>query len=186
MKTDLRQNRLYFIVYKTCMFFMFRLVVPLLVLIHVNIKLMVTLRNASKDRARLTKAQNSSASGPLTRKQQNSKKDYFTTILVSVVSVFIMCQFPDFVVRTAVTIKSFTSLKFDLHYFNTITNMLLTLNSSINCLVYCLTGHRFRRILIRQLCKPFVITRHQHMAMDDTTYSHDAKHTTMYVQETTI
>ena len=163
------------------MFFMFRLAVPLLVLIHVNIKLLQTLRTASRDRAQLTRAQCSKSLTNNSRraKHHSQERDYFTTILVSVVSVFIVCQLPDFLLRSAVTIKQFTNLQFDLHYFNTLTNMLLTLNSSINCLVYCLTGTRFRKILARQVCK---YSYHQIDMGDNNT----TKQSVLYVHETTI
>ena len=187
MKTELRKNRLYFIIYKTIMFFMFRLGVPLLVLILVNIKLMVTLRNASRERALLTHNQKAQNTRPLTgksRTQPAGKKDYFTTILVSVVSVFIVCQFPDFLLRTGVTLKQFTSFEFEPQYFNTMTNMMLTLNSSINCLVYCLTGKRFRKILARQMCRTFISHQH-HIAMDET-FSNDGTKHTVYAHETTM
>ena len=170
------------------MYFIFRLVVPLLVLILVNIKLLITLRVASRDRAQLTRSQNSKVQTNSSRKHKHQvqKKDYFTTILVSVVSVFIVCQFPDFLLRIVVTINSFTSYQFELQYFNTITNMLLTMNSSINCLIYCLTGHRFRKILVRQLCRLFLSRHQHHIAMDETFTNDGTKQSALYIQETTI
>jgi len=35
---------------------------------------------------------------------------------------------------------------------NSITNVMLTLNSSINFLIYCLVGKKFRRIFVRMVC----------------------------------
>ena len=35
---------------------------------------------------------------------------------------------------------------------NSVTNVMLTLNSSINFLIYCLVGKKFRRIFVRMVC----------------------------------
>jgi len=37
-------------------------------------------------------------------------------------------------------------------YVNAVTNVLLTLNSAVNFLVYCLVGKKFRRLFIAMLC----------------------------------
>ena len=149
--TTLRKNRHYVIFYKTGAFFIFRMIIPLLTLTILNCKLMSTLKIAKLDRAKLTNANHNNLN------RARSRKDSFTLILVSVVSVFILCQTPDFLLRLIVSVRRFqgthstlTSLPYS--YANTFTNMLLTLNSSINCVIYCVTGKRFRHILRRVLC----------------------------------
>ena len=149
--TTLRKNRHYVIFYKTGAFFIFRMIIPLLILTILNCKLISTLNIAKLDRAKLTNASHNNLN------RARSRKDSFTLILVSVVSVFILCQTPDFLLRLIVSIRRFTgkhslltSLPYS--YANTFTNMLLTLNSSINCVIYCVTGKRFRHILRRVLC----------------------------------
>lgn len=37
-------------------------------------------------------------------------------------------------------------------YINAITNVMLTLNSAINFLIYCLVGKKFRRIFVAMMC----------------------------------
>ena len=37
-------------------------------------------------------------------------------------------------------------------YINAITNVLLTLNSAVNFLIYCLIGKKFRRIFVAMVC----------------------------------
>ncbi len=70
-------------------------------------------------------------------------RENITLMLVVVVSVFILCEIPDLVLRFMFTLMSFVkAIKFDivqLRYFNTVTNALLTLNSAIDFLIYCLT-----------------------------------------------
>ena len=140
INTDLRKNRMYFIFYKTIAFFLFRMIIPLLTLTILNIKLMFTLKEAKKDRVRLTQNQN------------NTRRDSFTVVLVAVVTVFIVCQLPDFILRLLLAIKSFIRFELNVQYVAHLTNMLLTVNSSINVVIYCLTGKRFRRTLRRMLC----------------------------------
>ena len=137
----LRKNDLYVLIYKTVLFFIFRMVGPLFVLVVLNIKLIQTLRRARRDHAQLTQTAN------------QRTNNYFNLILVTVVTVFIVCQTPDFLVRIAMTIKTYSTIKFDIYWPNTFSNMMLTINSSVNCLIYCLTGRKFRQILYRILCR---------------------------------
>ena len=143
--TALRKQEDYIFIYKTVLFFPFRMIVPLLSLMILNVKLMLTLKEANRVRARLTTCQASS-------------KDSF--ILVSVVSVFILCQVPDFFVRGGIALKSYGKFKYDFTYWTTITNMLLSVNSCINVIIYCLTGKRFRTILKELLCHPVTTLKH--------------------------
>ena len=39
-----------------------------------------------------------------------------------------------------------------LRYINAVTNVLLTLNSAVNFLIYCLVGKKFRRIFVAMVC----------------------------------
>ena len=46
-----------------------------------------------------------------------------------------------------------TKLQTDYYrYVNAITNVLLTLNSAVNFLIYCLVGKKFRRIFVAMIC----------------------------------
>lgn len=154
--TPLRQNQYYILYYKTVMYFIFRMIIPMGTLIILNLKLIQTVRRARHDQAQLTQA---------TATQRTNY--YFNVILVAIVSVFIVCQAPDFVLRILLTIKSYAKLKLEFSLPVLFTNMLLTVNSSANCLLYCLTGRKFRQILYRILCRP---CSRQHIAMDDVRY----------------
>ena len=137
-QTDLRRNPIYFIVYKTCLYFLFRVVIPLATLTVLNAKLILVLRSATRSHAVLTRT-------------APPRSDPFTRILVAVVTVFLFCQLPSFILRTVVTVKAFTGWNINVWYWATLSNVLLTINSSINCVVYCISGPRFRKIL-QKLC----------------------------------
>ena len=150
--STLRKNRLYFIIYKTILYFLFRVILPLGTLSILNTRLIITLRRARQKQAVLTKA--------------SRKSDTVTVILVAMVTIFIICELPDFIIRTLVTVQAFTGVRMKVYYYNTITNMLLTVNSSVNCLIYGLTGRRFRKILGRLFCRTCSSPRHRHLVAD--------------------
>ena len=140
--TWLRNNELYKLIYKTILFFIFRMVGPLGILLMLNVKLIQALRRARRDHAQLTQTSN------------QCTNNYFNLILVTVVTVFIICQTPDLLLRIAMTISTYAKLEFRPHWPNMFSNMMLTVNSSVNCLIYCLAGRRFRLILFRMLWRP--------------------------------
>jgi len=78
-------------------------------------------------------------------------------MLVTVVTVFIVCQLPNLGIRIAFTAGEFAPrgvVRLDmasLRYANVASNALLTLNSAINFAVYCLVGKKFRRIFLREV-----------------------------------
>ena len=141
--TPLRKDATYFIVYHTVLHFLFRLIIPLVIVSLLNVCLIFVLRQAHKDRQLLA--------GNRTAEKRN-KSDSYTKLLVAMVTVFIICEMPDFVVRVAITVRHITNANYTVHYFSTITNLLLTVNSAINCLIYSLAGRRFRKALCTLTC----------------------------------
>ena len=143
-QTPFRKNRVYFLVYKTIMYFIFRAIGPLLALIILNLRLVKALREVRKKHRDMNKS---------TKHREN-----ITLMLVVVVTVFILCELPDLVVRVVFSLLVFLFKpdSYDvnkLRYFNVTSNALLTLNSGINFLIYCLIGNKFRNILWQMCCK---------------------------------
>jgi len=144
-KTALRTNRNYFLVYKTMCYFVFRSVGPLVALVLLNVELVRAMRAIRRRRRHLT--------------HKAIHCESRTAMLVTVVTVFIVCQLPDLAIRVAYTCAEFASPRSDdvldltaLRYANAASNALLTLNSAVNFLVYCLVGRKFRRILLHEIC----------------------------------
>ena len=143
-QTQFRKSRVYFLVYKTIMYFIFRAIGPLLALIILNLRLVKALREVRKKHRDMTKS---------TKHREN-----ITLMLVVVVTVFILCELPDLIVRVvfSLLVFLFEPGSYDLYklrYFNVTSNALLTLNSGINFLIYCLIGNKFRNILWQMCCK---------------------------------
>ena len=140
-KTALASSWIYFLVYKTILYFMFRAFGPLLTLIVLNTMLMRALHAVRKRREKLTR--------------NNQHRENMTLVLVIVVTVFFVCQIPDLTLRIIMTFVNLHVIDLDLtslRYVNAVTNMLLTINSSTNFLVYCLIGKKFRKLLGQMCC----------------------------------
>uniref|UniRef100_X2B1Y7 G-protein coupled receptors family 1 profile domain-containing protein n=1 Tax=Capitella teleta TaxID=283909 RepID=X2B1Y7_CAPTE len=138
-KSAMRQSKIYFLVYKTICYFIFRAIGPLLTLIILNYKLIKALQEVRRRHEDLTRS--------------GKHRENITLMLVVVVCVFIVCTLPDLFLRLIVAFREFfphltRGLQWHwLSAMNVITNMLLVINSSINFLIYCLIGKKFRKIL---------------------------------------
>src|SRR6218665_1778309 len=156
VKTRMRQSALYFIIYKTICHVIFRSFGPLIAIIVLNGRLISALRRL-KRRHILRK--------PVDR-------DNLTMMIVAVVSIFIFCQLPDIALRVILSgeyLFPFSAVPSSvsessghlqqqsyllLSYIKVLSHVLLTLNSSVNLLVYCLIGRKFRRIFLELfLCR---------------------------------
>lgn len=142
-QTHLREDKLYFLLYKTLCHLTLRSLGPLLTLIVLNSKLIAALRQLRVRRRSLTRSCNPG--------------DNVTLMLVVVVSVFVVCELPDCCLRLTVTLLEYFQV-WDLAndkavaVANVFVNMLHTFNSSVNFLIYCLVGRKFRRILVQICC----------------------------------
>ena len=152
VRTPLRHSRVYYVVYKTLCFLVFRTAGPLVALIVLNARLICALRTA---RQRLKAANRRLRQMTLQgrRRQRRRRTTNLTLSLVVVVSVFIVCEFPDLGLRSAIAVMEFTTDRRQaqvniLRRGNTVTNALLAFNSSVNFIIYCLVGKKFRDILL--------------------------------------
>jgi len=84
-----------------------------------------------------------------------SRRIYTTVMLIGVVIIFIVCQFPALVSRTIWAFaddpsRAFTDLP--LYTLNETANFLVLLNSSVNIVPYYFFGRRFRRQFLTLFC----------------------------------
>ena len=144
-RTDLRYNRVYILVYKTICYLLFRAGGPLAALVVLNSRLLTTLRHQKRWRR--------SRQSLMTTRVSAWHRENVTAMLVTVVTVFIICELPDPTLRLVYATVQLTSYPSDdllltLRYVNTITNALLAFNSSINFIIYFLVGRTFRRVFV--------------------------------------
>jgi hypothetical protein len=190
--TKLRDNDVYYVVYKIAGSLVFRTVGPLVAILVLNAFLIRALHEARRRHQQLATssgATHGSGSGggisasSKKRRSSSRHRENITLMLVAVVSVFIVCQLPDLGLRIGVaavgesaqsvrvtasvnalavgpkpaaappiagvpSIGGGTSSQDFIRYVNSITNVLMALNSAVNFLIYCLVGKKFRRIFI--------------------------------------
>lgn len=142
--TKMRRSAVYFVLYKTVCYAIFRSVGPLIIIITLNIRLTLTLRRLNRRRL---------------NQRRHTDRDNLTAMIVAVVSVFVVCQCPDVFLRIFLSTERFYPsasnarlLRFS-RLLHVSSNALLTLNSSVNFLVYCMIGKKFRRIFLEMFLR---------------------------------
>ena len=142
--TSLLKNRVYIIAYRIVLFFICMYLVPMLLLISLNAKLLTTLKNAELYRASIT-------DNKITRSNQS-----ITAIVVTVVLVTILCNVTAMLSHLVWSLQQcFTHLahlETPRRYLALISNVLVTINSAINFVIYCFCSRNFRAILVN-MCK---------------------------------
>jgi hypothetical protein len=135
--------RLCVVIYHVALRFLCVSIGPLIVLLVLNILIIRTVGRAVRQRHAIT-------SGQDLKSTSNRHQDDLTKMVIVVVTVFIACQVTYLGWRSADTALRFGWIAVDasLHYhFLPITDTLLVLNSSVNFVIYCLVGKKFRRLL---------------------------------------
>ena len=139
--TAMRSSLVYFLSYKTCLYLVFRFLLPFAALAFFNQRLVRAMRESDRLRRR-----SATRSGGTERQH--------TWTLVVVVVVFVVCELPTVAVRVWVVLAEYAGdyIRFSitvLRYANMASNLMLTVNSSVNVVIYCFMGRQFRAILLR-------------------------------------
>jgi len=132
--TPLRNNPAYVSVYMTWLYLVVMYFLPFVGLTGFNLFIYKQVRQANLERAQLTHSQ--------------KKEISLATMLMVVVSVFFICNILALVVNILESV-----IKVEIIILNRISNLLVTLNSSVNFIIYCIFGDKFKRIFY-QLCCP--------------------------------
>ncbi|XP_015790938.1 sex peptide receptor-like [Tetranychus urticae] len=127
-QTALRQNRLYYWLYYICLNLALLYIIPLSLLTALNTEIYKAVRRASRNRATLT--------------NQEETELNIASMLVLLVSIFIACNAPAFVVNC---MEFFNAPGYEMATI--FSNLLVCLNSSINFVIYCIFGKKFRKKL---------------------------------------
>ena len=136
LPSELRSNGAYINVYINTMYLVFMYVVPFTSLAVFNLLIYREVKRANKERARLTRLQ--------------QKEIGLATMLMVVVLVFFLCNF------LALVINVLEVYKKNFFWLNNVSNLLVTINSSVNFIIYCIFGDKFKRIFFRLFCPTIV------------------------------
>ncbi len=157
----LRTDETYINVYINWLYLVFMYLLPFSCLAALNLLIYREVKRASRERARLTRLQ--------------QKELGLATMLMVVVVVFLVCNALPFVLNVLVsaggqwgavacvaTLSSSPSSSVFLLFqevvgirrarLNNVSSLLVTLNSSVNFVVYCIFGGKFKRIFLRLFC----------------------------------
>lgn len=132
-------SRYYRLIYHVICYTILRAVGPLLTLIVLNGRLFREVLLMRKRHLDLT--------------QRQAQPDNITLILVVIVTVFLVCQLPTVALRIATAIGIFNDCSLIKTYVILlfVSNAFFVCNSSVNFVIYCLVGTRFRQILVRMI-----------------------------------
>lgn len=138
----LGSNTLYNILYENISYCLFAFLLPLLVLIVFNVNLVRALRLAQTSRQALIG-------------RTSADENNITFVLIVVIITFIVCQTPaslNQVLFYVVDKQSKTTCS-DYFRFYHISNLVITINSSVNFVIYCLFRKQFQQELKALLCR---------------------------------
>ena len=147
--TELVTNHIYNIGYRIILFFLVSYLIPISILVVLNTKLLLALRRAEAYRASLQEKQDM-----LHHHRQNRS---ITVIVVTVVSVCISCNLAAMLSHLLWSLHegfsgSMAELETPRRYVSLVSNILVTFNSGVNFIIYCLCSRNFRMMLKRTLC----------------------------------
>lgn len=116
-------------------------IIPLVILAILNTFLVRAVRESSRNHATMNVRQH--------------RENNVTIMLVSVVVVFIVCQLPALVynVGFAITPEIVGNKSSSWKILSSVRNFSVTFNSSINFILYCALGQKFRRTFLQTFCQ---------------------------------
>merc|ERR1712038_1742565 len=125
--TDLRNNDIYIEIYMTWMYFVFMYIIPFSLLAVFNFLIYRKIKRPSQIRTSVTRSQ--------------AREQGLATMLFCVVAVFFVCNL------LALVVNILEHLDQTYHELTQTNNLLVTVNSSVNFIIYCIFSDKFKRML---------------------------------------
>ena len=146
--TNMILNPIYTITYRIILFFLAMYLVPMMLLVVLNIRLLCTLRRAYRHRHSMISS-GSIHSGKDGKQSHSNASRSLTAIVVTVVIVCIVCNL---VAMTAHVLWALGECFIHLRryveiyrrFISNISNVLVTINCTINFIIYCMFSRKFR------------------------------------------
>ncbi|KAK7087045.1 G-protein coupled receptor activity protein [Halocaridina rubra] len=130
--SSLRQNPFYIQIYIMWMYLLIMYLVPFLSLLIFNSFIYKEVRAANHERQRLSR---------LERKEIG-----LAVMLLVVVTVFFLCNVLAFILNVL------ELLDISVDNLTITSNLLVTVNSSVNFIIYCIFGQKFRKLFLKMFC----------------------------------
>ena len=165
IQTAMKQDHIYNIVYENILYCLFVFLGPLLILCCLNTCLVLELMAARK---RLIQRN-------LPRSREDEEHN-LTLVMIVIILIFLVCQTPAFLNQLlyyGLADSAYSCGKAYYHFFH-ISNLLVSANSSLNFVVYCVFREQFRSRL-KAFCQ------HRRLGLKHTnSYHYDGKTTSVY------
>ena len=161
----LLDSKVYNAIYRIILFLIVQYLLPMMLLVVLNARVVVSLRQATIHRANtlrvesVTSGSESSTRSAVTPSMFESTRRV-TLIVVVVVLLCIVCHLVAMVaqvlwslelaLRGSVSVSTFTSLVVCRRHFARASNVLVTLNSAANFIIYCMCSRSFRAVLVNR------------------------------------
>ena len=137
--TVIRMHPIYISVYYTWAYLIFMFFVPFSCLAIFNLLIYRQVRIANSERSRMSR--------------QEQKEIGLATMLMVVVIVFFLCNVLALVVNILEVFKK------EFFQLNSLNNLLVTFNSSVNFIIYCIFNDKFKRIFCKLFCCQVVLNK---------------------------
>nr|XP_053655706.1 FMRFamide receptor-like [Cherax quadricarinatus] len=134
--SELRQNQYYIQIYIMWMYLIVMYLVPFLSLMVFNVFIYREVRAANHERRQLSRLQ--------------QKEIGLAVMLLVVVTVFFVCNVLAFIIN----ILELLNITIDLLTMSS--NLLITINSSVNFIIYCIFSQKFRKLFLKMFCSGFL------------------------------
>lgn len=134
LASDIRRNKRYIKIYIQWMYLVFVYFVPFISLALLNTLIYKQIRKANRERQRLSRTE--------------KREIGLATMLLCVVFVFFLCN----VLALVMNILEASYEIID-DYSIKLSNLLVTINSSVNFIIYVIFGEKFKRIFLLLFCK---------------------------------
>jgi hypothetical protein len=150
--TSLRSNHTYLIIYIHWLYLVFIYFIPFLGLMFFNAMIYQQVRKANRERQRLSRTE--------------KREIGLATMLFCVVIVFLSCNILALVINII-------EVAYDKIYDPLVktSNLLVTINSSVNFIIYVIFGEKFKRIFLQLFCKGRMGRDSPDMLHDDSSFS---------------
>lgn len=128
----LRQSRFYIQIYIMWLYLLIMYLIPFLSLMVFNSFIYEKVRAANHERKRLSRSQR--------------KEIGLAVMLLVVVTVFFLCNVLAFIINVL------ELLEITIDELTITSNLLVTINSSVNFIIYCIFGQKFRKLFLKMFC----------------------------------
>ena len=133
--------RLYNILYENVAYCIFVFLLPLVILIFFNVHLVRDLKKAQRSRKAMTS-------------RSSMEENNITLVMIVIIIVFIVCQTPASINQILYYVigNSHSNECTSYQKYSDISNLLITMNSAMNFVIYCLFRRQFQQELCALMC----------------------------------